>query len=81
MNQEESSLSDKAGDDGYFGLILELEEKNASRYVKQAEDLLRNRTLEIKIAGVRNPSVVLTARIGLMPASSNALFSPAVFVW
>ncbi len=51
MSQDESSLSDKAGDEEFFGLILELEEKNASRYEKQAEDLLRNRTLEIKIAG------------------------------
>jgi hypothetical protein len=42
---DDRSLRDEAWDENYFSLILELSEKNSSRYESQAETLLKNKTL------------------------------------
>lgn len=51
MNWEES-LRDDAWDEKYFSLILDLIEKNSSRYESQAVTLLNNKTFVISIEGV-----------------------------
>jgi hypothetical protein len=50
---DEESLRDDAWDEKYFSLILDFLEKNASRYESQAEALLKNKTFEISIEGVK----------------------------
>lgn len=51
-NDEAESLRDEAWDEKYFSLILELSEKNSSRYESQSETLLKNKTFEISVEGV-----------------------------
>lgn len=51
-NDEEESLRDDAWDEKYFSLILDLSEKNISRYESQAETLLKNKTFVITFDGV-----------------------------
>lgn len=48
-NTDENSLRDDAWDARYFGLILELEEENSSRYVSQTLRILKNRSFELSI--------------------------------
>ena len=45
FQDDDRSLRDEAWDENYFSLILELSEKNSSRYESQAETLLKNKTL------------------------------------
>ena len=52
-DDNEESLRDDAWDEKYFSLILDFLEKNASRYESQAETLLKNKTFEIYIEGVK----------------------------
>jgi hypothetical protein len=52
-DDNEESLRDEAWDEKYFSLILDFLEKNASRYESQAETLLKNKTFEIYIEGVK----------------------------
>ena len=52
-DDEEESLRDDAWDEKYFSLIFDLTEKNSSRYESQAETLLKNKTFEISIEGVK----------------------------
>jgi hypothetical protein len=49
---EEESLRDDAWDEKYFSLILDLSEKNSSRYESQAETLLNNKSLVITVEGL-----------------------------
>ena len=42
-NDEEDSLRDEARDEEFFSLILELSEKNSSRYESQARVLLKKK--------------------------------------
>jgi hypothetical protein len=51
-DDEEESLRDDARDEKYFSLILDLSEKNSSRYESQAETLLKNKTFVITFDGV-----------------------------
>lgn len=51
-NNDEDSLRDDAWEENFFSLILELSEKNSSRYENQALTLLKNKTLEISFGGV-----------------------------
>jgi hypothetical protein len=46
------SIGDSEWDQKYFSLILELEEKYASRYEMQASKLLVDKSLEILIQGI-----------------------------
>ena len=50
-DDEEESLRDDAWDEKYFSLILDLSEKNFSRYKSQAETLLKNKTFVVSIEG------------------------------
>lgn len=52
-DDNEESLRDDAWDEKYFSLILDFLVKNASRYESQAETLLKNKTFEIYIEGVK----------------------------
>jgi hypothetical protein len=52
-NDEAESLRDDAWDEKYFSMILNLSDKNSSRYESQAETLLKNKTFEISIEGVK----------------------------
>ncbi len=45
-------IRDKEWDRKYFNLILELEEKNASRYEQQASNLLIEKSLETLVNGI-----------------------------
>jgi hypothetical protein len=51
-NDEAESLRDDAWDDQCFSLILNLSEKNSSRYESQAESLLKHNTFVITVEGV-----------------------------
>lgn len=51
-NPDPESLRDDAWDEKYFLLILELSEKNASRYESQANSLLENKCFEYSLNGV-----------------------------
>jgi hypothetical protein len=51
-DDEEESLRDDAWDEKYFSLILDLSEKNSSRYESQAETLLKNKTFVISVEGI-----------------------------
>jgi hypothetical protein len=51
-DDEEESLRDDAWDEKYFSLILDLSEKNFSRYKSQAETLLKNKTFVVSIEGI-----------------------------
>lgn len=51
-NPNPESLRDDAWDKKYFLLILELSEKNASRYESQAKLLLENKFFEYSLNGV-----------------------------
>ena len=51
-SDEEESLRDDAWDEKYFSLILDLSEKNSSRYESQAETLLRNKTFVNSVEGI-----------------------------
>ena len=53
LDDNEESLRDDAWDEKYFSLILDFLEKNASRYENQAETLLKNKTFEVSIEGVK----------------------------
>ena len=48
-NTDEKSLRDDAWDARYFGLILELEEENASRYESQTLRILKDKSFELSI--------------------------------
>ena len=52
-DDEEESLRDDAWDEKYFSLIFDLTENNLSRCESQAETLLKNKTFEISIEGVK----------------------------
>jgi hypothetical protein len=51
-NRDPESLRDDAWDEKYFLLILELSEKNASRYESQAKLLLENKCFKYSLNGV-----------------------------
>jgi len=53
QDDDNESLRDDAWDEKYFSLILDLSEKNSSRYESQAETLLKNKTFVISIEGVK----------------------------
>lgn len=42
-----------AWDERYFGLILELEKKNFSRYENQSAKLLKQKILEVDVRGIK----------------------------
>jgi hypothetical protein len=48
-NTDENSLRDDAWDARYFGLILELEEENSSRYESQTLRILKDKSFELSI--------------------------------
>ena len=48
-NFENDSLRDDAWDARYFGLILELEEENSSRYESQTLRILKDKSFELSI--------------------------------
>lgn len=51
-NAEDSEpISDASWDAEFFGLILDLGEKNESRYQQQVEALIRDKFLELEIQG------------------------------
>ncbi len=49
---DNESLRDDAWDEKYFSLILDLTEKNSSRYESQAETILKNKSFVISLEGV-----------------------------
>ena len=49
----ESSQDDSNWDSRYFGLILELTDKNASRYEYQTAQLLAERSIEVTIDDIK----------------------------
>ena len=49
----ESSQDDSAWDSKYFGFILELTDKNASRYEDQTVQLLAERSIEVTIDDIK----------------------------
>lgn len=51
MSQDDTTLRDDEWDARYFGLIIELSEKNASRYENQTNELLKKRVLKIEFKG------------------------------
>lgn len=51
-HSDPESLRDDAWDEKYFLLILELSEKNASRYESQANLLLENKSFNYSLNGV-----------------------------
>ena len=51
-NDEEDSLRAEARDKEFFSLILELSEKNSSRYESQARVLLKKRTIKVSVEGI-----------------------------
>ena len=48
-NTDENTLRDDAWDARYFGLILELEEENSSRYESQTLRILKDKSFELSI--------------------------------
>lgn len=51
-SRNDESLPDLEWDAAYFAFILELSEKNASRYEEQADQLLKNKTLHLSVNGI-----------------------------
>jgi hypothetical protein len=51
-DDDNETLRDDAWDEKYFSMILDLSEKNYSRYESQAETLLKNKTFKISVEGV-----------------------------
>jgi len=49
---DNESLRDDAWDEKYFSLILDLTEKNSSRYESQAETILKDKSFVISLEGV-----------------------------
>lgn len=51
-DDDNKSIRDDAWDEKYFSLILDLAEKNSSRYESQAETLLKNKTFVISLESI-----------------------------
>lgn len=51
-NDEAESLRDDAWEEKYFSLILNLSEKNSSRYESQTKTLLKHKIFETSVEGV-----------------------------
>ena len=49
---EYDSIGDETWDAKYFTLILDLSEKNLSRYESQAKILLKNKSLKVSVSGI-----------------------------
>lgn len=65
----DDSFPDLEWDAIYFALILELGEKNASRYEKQSEQILQEKTLTFEIGGV--PVIYTLNRTGCWFETNN----------
>lgn len=49
---DNEAIGDEAWDAKFFTLILDLSEKNSSRYESQAKILLRNKSLKVTVSGI-----------------------------
>jgi hypothetical protein len=50
--EDQESFIDEVWEKKYFSLILDLSERNASRYESQAKSLLENKIIEVSINGI-----------------------------